>query len=389
MNVVAKIDDNAAEIEMEKPASAPVPGPTLVQPQSQAPAPANRRGRGRYLLMIAVPMALLVGGGYFWLTGGRYEETENANLRQAKVTIASEASGRIVDVAVADNTMVKKGDVLFVVDPQPYQIALAEADAALATARMQVEQLRAGYSRAVAEEQIAAGELDYAKAHFERSMDLAKKGISATSSLDEARRDLDKAQQEQAAAQDSVASARAGLLGDPNIETNKHPAVLSAQAARDQAAFNLAQTTVRAPAAGVVSQASSFKVGQYVAMGTPLFSLVETGDTWVEANFKETQLTHVKVGQTAEVTFDTYPDQVFHATVQSIGAGTGAEFSLLPAQNATGNWVKVTQRIPVRLTLDAGDDGDRVRTGMSASVSVDTGYSRSFGSLFGSAVAAQ
>ena len=128
--------------------------------------------------------------------------------------------------------------------------------------------------------------------------------------------------------------------------------MLAAQATRDKAAFDLAQTTIRAPADGVVSQASSFKVGQYVAAGTPLFTLVETGDTWIEANFKETQLTHMKVGQTADVVLDTYPGVDFKATVASIGAGTGAEFSLLPAQNATGNWVKVTQRIPVRLKLD-------------------------------------
>ena len=136
----------------------------------------------------------------------------------------------------------------------------------------------------------------------------------------------------------------------------------------------LAQTTVRAPADGVISQSTAFKVGQYVAAGTPLFSLVETGDTWVEANFKETQLTHMKVGQKAEIVLDTYPDHPFKATVESIGAGTGAEFSLLPAQNATGNWVKVTQRIPVRLKVEDAEAGRcALRTGMSATVSIDTG----------------
>ena len=389
MSAVANVNDNAAKIKPDNPVAAPTSGATLVKVQPEAAAAVKKRGSGRFLLMIAVPLALLAGGSYFWLTGGRYEETENANLRQAKVTIASEAAGRIVEVAVADNTLVHKGDVLFVVDPEPYRIALAQSDAALAAARMQVEQLRAGYSQAVAEEQVAAGELDYAKAQFQRSTDLAKKGISATSSLDEARRDLDKAEQERAAARQGIESARAGLLGNPDIETDKHPAVLAAQATRDKAAYNLAQTIVRAPADGVVSQASSFKVGQYVAEGTALFSLVETADTWVEANFKETQLTHIKTGQIAEVTLDTYPDRPFQATVESIGAGTGAEFSLLPAQNATGNWVKVTQRIPVRLNLKSEGEPLSVRTGMSATVSVDTGFARSFGSLFGTAVAAE
>jgi len=186
-----------------------------------------------------------------------------------------------------------------------------------------------------------------------------------------------------------IASARAALGGDPDIATDKHPKVLSALAARDKADYELGQTTVRAPADGMVSQASSFKLGQFVATGTPLFSLVETGDAWVEANFKETQLTNMKPGQKAEVVLDTYPGHRFEATVEAIGAGTGAEFSLLPAQNATGNWVKVTQRIPVRLKLDGDAAELALRTGMSATVEVDTGVSRGFGTLFGSANAAE
>ena len=227
--------------------------------------------------MIAVPLALAAGGGYFWLTGGRYQETENANLRQAKVTIASEAAGRIVKVDVADNALVKAGDTLFEVDPEPYRIALSQADAALAAARLNVEQLRAAYGQAVAQERVAAGEVTYLQTQFERSTDLAKKGISPTSSLDEARRDLQRAQEQHTAALQGIESARAALGGDPDIVTDKHPTVLAAQSDRDKAAYELAQTTVSAPADGVISQASSFKVGQFVAAGTPLFSLVEIG----------------------------------------------------------------------------------------------------------------
>ncbi|MEO5757246.1 MAG: HlyD family secretion protein, partial [Mesorhizobium sp.] len=157
----------------------------------------------------------------------------------------------------------------------------------------------------------------------------------------------------------------------------------------DKAAYDLAQTSVRAPADGVISQASSFKVGQYVGAGTPLFSLVETGDTWIDANFKETQLTHMKPGQKAEIVVDTYPGRTFEATVKAIGAGTGAEFSLLPAQNATGNWVKVTQRIPVRLELTDVDAKMALRTGMSTAVTVDTGVARGFPKIFGHATAAE
>jgi membrane fusion protein (multidrug efflux system) len=380
MNAVAKVNENSAKVELESTAA--------TQPAMVAPAPAPKR-RGRFVLMAALPLAMVVGGGYFWVTGGRYQETENANLRQAKVNIASEAAGRIVKVDVADNTTVKAGDILFEVDPEPYKIALAQSDAALAAARLNVEQLRAAYSQAVAQERVAASGLDYAQAQFDRSNGLVNKGVNTKSSLDEARMDLDKAQEQHSAAMQGIVSAKAALGGNPEIETDKHPTVLSALAARDNAAFNLAQTTVRAPADGVVSQAASFKVGQFVGTGTALFSLVETGDTWVEANFKETQLTHMKPGQEAEIVLDTYPDRTFRGTVEAIGAGTGAEFSLLPAQNATGNWVKVTQRIPVRVKVDTADGGLAMRTGMSATVSIDTGVSRGFGSVFGHAVAAE
>jgi membrane fusion protein (multidrug efflux system) len=387
MNAVSKMDKNDPDVKVLE--ETPPLAAAAVQAPEILPAPKKKRRGGRFLLMAALPLALAAGGAYVWFTGGRYQETENANLRQAKVTITSEAAGRITNVSVADNAAAKAGDVLFTVDAEPYRIAVAQADASLAAARLNVEQLRAAYSQAVAQERVAAGELDYAQAQFDRATDLAGKGISAKASLDEARRDLDKAQEERTAAQQGIISARAALGGDPDIATDKHPAVLQALAARDKAAYDLAQTTVRAPADGMVSQASSVKVGQFVAAGTPVFSLVETGDTWVEANFKETQLTNMKRGQSAEIELDTYPGRPFHATVDSIGAGTGAEFSLLPAQNATGNWVKVTQRIPVRLKVDDADAKIALRTGMSASVTVDTGTSRGWAGLFGAANAAE
>ena len=378
MNAISKISEEATAAEPQQ----------VLQAVAEAP-PARKRRRGRMLLMMAVPLALIAGGGYVWVTGGRYQETDNANLRQAKVSIASETAGRIVAVNVSDNARVKAGEALFSVDPEPYRIALAQADAALAAARLNVEQLRAAYSQALAQERVAASQVDYVKTQFERSTELADRGISAKSSLDEARRDLARAEDEHAAATQGVASALAALGGNAEIATDEHPAVLAALASRDKAAYELARTTVRAPADGVVSQASSFKIGQFVGAGTPVFSLVETGDSWVEANFKETQLTHMKPGQEAEITLDTYPGRPLKATVEAIGAGTGAEFSLLPAQNATGNWVKVTQRIPVRLKIDADKLPFALSTGMSATVSVDTGVSRGFSGLLPTAHAAE
>ena len=387
MNAVAKVEENVTKLEMEAPSQ-----PVAVTPPPMQPAPAalkKKRGPGRLLLMVALPLVLAAAGGYVWVTGGRYQETENANLQQAKVSIASDIAGRVVQVDIADNQLVKKGDVLFAIDPEPHRIALAQADAAVAAARATVEQLRAAYSQAMAQEKSASSEVDYAQSQYDRAADLAQKGINAKSSLDQARNDLDKAKQQLAVAQQGIVSAKAALGGNPDIETDKHPTVMSALAARDKAAYDLAQTTVRAPADGVVSQASSFKVGQFVGSGTPLFSLVETGDIWVDANFKETQLTNMKPGQKADIVLDTYPDRTFQATVKAIGAGTGAEFSLLPAQNATGNWVKVTQRIPVRLELNDPDARMALRTGMSATVTVDTGVARGLPKLFGHATASE
>ncbi|MDX8449013.1 HlyD family secretion protein [Mesorhizobium captivum] len=407
MNAQAKkIDDNVTKLEMEAPAqpfakasaepiaeapAKPEAAPLSVAPDPQpAPAvPKKKRRTGRFLLMVALPLALLAGGAYVWVTGGRYQETENANLQQARISIASDTAGRIVQVGIADNQAVKQGDLLFVIDPEPYRIALAQADAAVAAARLNVEQLRAAYSQAMAQEKSAKSEVDYAQSQYDRAADLAQKGINAKSSLDEARNDLDKAKQQLAVAEQGIVSAKAALGGNPDIETDKHPTVMSALAARDKAAYDLAQTTVKAPADGIVYQASSFRVGQYVAVGTPLFALVETGDTWIDANFKETQLTNMKPGQKAEIVVDTYPGKTFEATVKAIGAGTGAEFSLLPAQNATGNWVKVTQRIPVRLELTDPDAKMALRTGMSATVTVDTGVARGLPSIFGHATAGE
>ncbi|RUW90078.1 HlyD family secretion protein [Mesorhizobium sp. M7A.F.Ca.US.010.02.1.1] len=390
MNAVAKIDEKVTELDMEAPAQPAAAPPAVAPPVQPAPVPVKKKRRlGRFLLMVALPAALAVGGGYVWVTGGRYQETENANLQQAKVSIASDTAGRIVKVDIFDNQLVKQGDELFAIDPEPYRIALAQADAAVAGARLNVEQLRAAYGQSMAQQKSDASQVVFAQSQFDRAADLAQKGINAKSSLDEAKNDLDKAKQQLAVAEQGIISAKAALGGNPDIETDKHPTVMAALAARDKAAYDLAQTTVKAPADGIVSQASSFKVGQYVGSGTPLFSLVETGDTWIDANFKETQLTHMKPGQKAEIVVDTYPGRTFEATVKAIGAGTGAEFSLLPAQNATGNWVKVTQRIPVRLELTDADAKMALRTGMSATVTVDTGVARGLPSIFGHATAGE
>jgi membrane fusion protein (multidrug efflux system) len=325
-------------------------------------------------MMASVPIVLALLGGYFWLTGGRYASTDNAYVGQDRVTITADVPGRIVEVAVKTNQPVKKGDLLLRIDPEPYRIALAQADAALASARLSVDQLRATYQQALAEETQAQSDVDYNQKAFDRQKDLLKKGVASQATYDQAENALRSAQQALTQAKEKALAAVAGLGGDPNIETDKHPTVLAAIAKREQAALDLANTEVHAPVDGIVSQTARLQVGAYVssaqAMPTDLLSLVESDDTWIEANFKETDLTSMAVGQKAKVWVDAYPKCTFTGEVASIGAGTGSSFSLLPAQNATGNWVKVVQRVPVRVKLDSTGCAP-LRMGMSADVEVD------------------
>ncbi len=372
--------------EPAREAEKPTPQLSVVP---EAPPPKRRRSL-RLVLMLVVPLAIVLGGGYLWLTGGRFVSTDNAYLEQNRVSITADQSGRIVDVAVRENQAVKKGDLLFKIDPQPYQIALDQADAAVAAARLQVEQLRSTWQQAVAEEKSAEETLDYQQKVFARQQDLLKRGVSSNADFDAAENNLRNAEQALALAKEKVSGALTALGGNPDIPTDQHPSVMQAQAARASAALALEQTAVYAPADGVVSQTDRLRVGQYVtnpAMApTVLMTLVETSTAYVEANFKETDLTHMRVGQPATITFDAYPDQTFQAEVESIDAGTGSAFSLLPAQNASGNWVKVVQRVPVRLKIDGDLDIAAVPAGLSASVDVDTGHRRTLPG-FGTAVA--
>ena len=345
------------------------------------PADTKPSKRPNKLLLAALPVALVLGGTYAWLSAGRYEATENAAIQQARISVAPDLSGRVTEVFVHDSEIVTKGEPLFRIDPESYQFALAQADAALAQAQIGVEQLRAAYRVAKAQVTLAQDEADYLRGELDRQTSLTKRGAASDSSLDKARYAANAANETLAAAKQGVEAALAALGGDAEIKTEDHPSVRAAQVARDKAAWQLEQTTVRAPADGLVYQASSFKPGKFAAAGSAAFTLVETDDTWIEANFKETQLTNIAAGQTAEIELDIFPDREFKAVVEAIGAGTGAEFSLLPAQNATGNWVKVTQRVPVRLRLVDGSDTQGLRAGLSAHVTVDTAHQTKLGEL--------
>lgn len=358
------------------PVATPTPV-TAVPPAAEAVeavAPPKKKGRlRRNLLMFGVPLVLAAGGGYFYLNGGRFVDTDNAYVQQVKVSLSADVAGRVTEVDVAENQNVAAGDVLFKIDPEPYRIAMDQAEAALASARVNVEQLRVAYGTSQAKLTAAQQTLDLRQSEFDRQQASVNQGVSATASLDAVRLSLQDANSEVALAKQALASAVAALGGNPDIETDTHPAVRTAIAAREGAARDLAKTTVVAPAAGVISQMASLNVGQFVSTGTTIASLIKSTDTWVEANFKETQLDGLKLGQPVEVSVDAYPGLSLHGSVDSIGAATGSQFALIPAQNATGNWVKVTQRITVRVKLDDQKDAELLRAGMSAVVAVDTG----------------
>ncbi|MBZ8133965.1 hypothetical protein CLD20_11855 [Afifella sp. IM 167] len=356
----------AAEIlealETQREIEAPVPVAAKPKPR-----------RKRIALMLALPVLLVLVGGYFWVTSGRYVSTEDAYVQQDKVIIAPEISGRIVELGARENEHVNKGDLLFRIDGSAYQVAVEQAQASVAAARLDVARLKAAYAKSLNDKESAEKALVFAQDNFNRQQALQQRGVVAQSALDKARLDLQQAEAAAGAAEQGVISARASLSGNPDIATDDHPEVMQALASLAKAKLDLAHTTITSPSNGIISQTDRLQLGQYVTPGTSVVSLVQTDDSWVEANYKETEITWLRVGQPVEIDVDTYPDHPLKGSVQSVGAGTGAEFSLLPAQNATGNWVKVVQRIPVRIKIDNLPKDVPLRTGMSVSAKVDTG----------------
>ncbi|MGN6767530.1 MAG: HlyD family efflux transporter periplasmic adaptor subunit [Rhizobiaceae bacterium] len=344
-------------------------------PETSFPPKRRKRRMLRLVLMICVPLLLAIGGAYFWLTGGRYIETDNAYVKQTMAAVSSDVAGKIIEVDVRENQKVKAGDVLFKIDPEPFRIAVDQANAALANARLQVKQLHAAYATAEAKLKADQATAEIRHRELTRSIELNGKGFAAASALDESRLAAQQADAQVELSQKGVDAAAAALDGNPSAPIDAHPTVQAALAAKEQAMLDLARTTVKAPKDGIASQVAKVNVGQYVSEGTEMLSLVETSDTWIEANFKETQLTDMHPGQPVVVTVDTYPGLKLDGKVESIGAGTGSEFSLIPAQNATGNWVKIVQRIPVRVRVDQ-KGADILRAGMSSDVTVDTGKTR-------------
>ena len=346
----------------------------------------GRRSAGkltRALLLIGVPLLVAAAALYFYAQGGRHLETDNAYVKAHIIAVSAEVAGRVAEVAVRDNQAVTQGQLLFRIDPVPFETALASANAKLASARTEVETLRAELRVALADAAEAEERIRFLGVQLERQRRLKEQGMVREDAFDEARHNLDVARARLAALQERAARGLASLGGDAKLPPQRHPRVLEAQAALDSAALELARTRVSAPAAGTVSNLK-LQTGMNVARGVAVFSLIQAGEPWIEANFKETQLAGMRVGQVARVAADAYPGVEWRARVSAIAPATGAEFALLPPQNATGNWIKVVQRVPVLFAIEpAASDRPALRAGMTVSVSIDTGRSRGLPDLRG------
>lgn len=320
------------------------------------------------LVMFGLPVLLVAAGATYWLTSGGSVSTDNAYVQMDKVSVAAEVGGRITEVAVRDGQQVAAGQLLFRIDGEPYALTVAQANAAIDAAKVEVGNLSASANTSTVDIAAAREDVAFAQVNYDRQAALMEKGFTTKAAYDASRHALQQARERVRQVEAAAVEARTKLATGG---TGVNPQVEAARVQRAQAQVNLGRTEIRAPSAGRIAQSDRLQVGQMMVAGLPAVTLVDTARPWVEANFKETDLAHMRVGQRAEIRFDAYPGLRVRGHVLTIGAGTGSEFSVLPAQNATGNWVKVTQRVPVRIAFDEKPSRDMI-AGLSADVTVYT-----------------
>jgi membrane fusion protein (multidrug efflux system) len=335
----------------------------------------NSKNGGRLVLLIIVPVAIIATGVFFYLNGGRYISTDNAYLKTDKVSISAEVSGRIVEVDVKDNTHIKKDDLLLKIDDSTYKIAVEQAEAKLASIKIDIESTRADYKQKEAELAKMEENIRYWERENVRSQKLLATHAIADTKAAEVTHELQNAIKERDSSKQELAAQLAKLAGNADIPVEEHPNYKEDVAELNKQKLNLSRVNITSPLDGISAHVS-LEVGEYIAPGLPLFSIVDDSHVWIEANFKETDLTYVRPGQEATVEVDTYPGKKWKAKVAAITPATGAEFSILPSQNASGNWVKVVQRIMVKLEFEANDEKLPLSAGMSSYVSIDTGHTR-------------
>src|ERR1700719_4907539 len=347
---------------------------TSLEPKK--PPQSARRRWPRWALFALLPLAL-IAGGYWYVTGGRVMSTDNAYVEADKVGVSTDVSGIVKAIDVRNNQRVEAGEVLFRLDDLPFRLALERADAQVGVVRNDLNALKANYRDMQAQIKQAQDDIDYYDREFHRQQDLAAKNIASQQTFDAARRNWQNAQQKLASLNQQLAAVAANLNGDPYIPVEQHPRYRDAVAQRNEAARQLDHTVVKAPFAGIVTNVPAIAPGKYLQASTTAFYLVATDHLWVDSNPKETELTYVRPGQPVTVTVDSYPDREWRGTVESISPAAAQEFQLLPAQNTSGNWVKVVQRIPMRVRVDTSDHSQPpLRAGMSVEIAVDTGHAR-------------
>ena len=339
-------------------------------------AAGSKRKRLRMMLLIALPAFLVVAGGIFYLMGGRYISTDNAYVGAQKVLVTPEISGKVLDVKVREGQRVKEGDELFSLDAQPYKIAVSQAESKLADARIAYNNLKTNLASLTQLVDLAEKSVALKQKDVERKSKLVLSQAGSQADVDKAASDMVAAQLQLRYGTQQRDNTLNQLRGDPNLPLEKFPAYEQAQATLDGAQRDLAHTTVRSAISGIATQVDNIQLGRFVTAGSPVFSIIDDTAPWVDANPKETDITYLRIGQKVTIDVDSFPDRAFHGTVQSVSPGTGAQFSILPPQNASGNWVKVVQRVPVRVVFDKDQDLSLLRSGMSANVEIDTHHSR-------------
>jgi membrane fusion protein (multidrug efflux system) len=342
------------------------------------------REKRRTLLLVVVPLVALIGGVAFYLSGGRYATTDDAYVGAQKVLITPDISGKIEKVLVKEGQRVKAGDELFEIDPVPFRFALQQAQATLETAKTNFNNLRDNVKIYTQMLELAKQGVELKQRDVERKSSLVKSLSGSQLDLDTAASNLVLARAQLELLQQQLSNSKNQLLGNPDLPLEQFPPYFQAKAALDQAQRNLDHTVLRAPIDGTATQVDSIQLGRFVAAGSPVFSVIDNFNPWVDANLKESDLTYVTTGQKVTMSIDAFPDQTFVGRVGSLSPGTGAQFAILPPQNSTGNFVKVVQRVPVRIYFDDNNKAvQKLKAGMSTYVWVDTGHQRSLAGLFG------
>jgi len=344
----------------------------------------RRFGRAalRPLLMLGGIAVVIVGSAFYWLHGGRYVAVDDAYVRAAKEVIATDISGIVLEVPVKEGQHVKKGDVLLRLDPKPFKIALAGATAARNGLLSTLDAQKLDYQRMLQEVKVKEAQVDSDQASFERFANLVKGGGVTKQEYDDVKFRLMANKRQLESLKVAAAVALTKLGGDPSVDSHTQNDYLQAAARVDELQRQLDHSVIYAPFSGIVTQVESVQPGMYLGAATAAFGLVSDERIWVEANPKETELTHVKPGDKVDVTVDTYPGRVWTGEIESISPVSGSEFSVLPAQNTSGNWVKVVQRIPVRIKVERKAGDPVLRSGMSVIADIDTGHKRSWRDLF-------